>query len=394
MTTLDLDRLRAETPGVAHRIHLNNAGAALMPAPVLDAIRDHLDLEARIGGYEAADERAAEIAEAHRSVERLLNAPTGTVAFLDSATAAFNAALSSIPFRAGDVLLTTRNDYASNQIAFLSLQRRMGIRVVRAPDTDEGGVDVAQMETLVHRLRPRLVSITHVPTNSGLVQPVADVCRICRDRDVPVIVDACQSVGQIPLDVEALDCDFLSATARKFLRGPRGIGFLYVSDRILSAGLEPLLPDMRAADWIEEDLYQPAPDARRFEWWERAYALVLGLGAAARYAEALGIEAVGRRIRALSAHARESLASISQVRVLDRGPDLCGIVTVTVGTLDPAEVVGRLRSHGINTSVSPREAGVLDFDEKGVEGAVRISPHCYNTADDIERLTEAIAALV
>ncbi|MEZ4417337.1 MAG: aminotransferase class V-fold PLP-dependent enzyme [Gemmatimonadota bacterium] len=392
--SLDLHALRADTPGTAHRIHLNNAGAALMPTPVLDAVRQHLELEARIGGYEAAAERADAIAEAYASVSALLNAPAGTVAFMDSATTAFNTALSAIPFREGDVLLTTRNDYASNQIAFLSLQRRMGIRVVRAPDAEEGGVDVAALAELVHRLRPRLVSVTHVPTNSGLVQPVEEVCRVCRERDVTVLVDACQSVGQMSIDVQALGCDFLSATARKFLRGPRGIGFLYVSERALGQGLEPLLPDMRGADWIEADLYQPAPDARRFENWEFAWALVLGMGAAARYALDLGLDAIERRVRALAALTRERLSSVPGIRVLDQGPELAGLVTAEIGSLDPADVMQRLRQLGINTSASPREVGVLDFDQKEVSGALRASPHYYNTAEEIDRFVEAVAAMV
>lgn len=392
--SLDLAALRADTPGISHRNHLNNAGAALMPQPILSAIQSHLELESQIGGYEAAVEQQTAIEAAYRSVERLLNAPVGTIALTNCATSAFNAALSAIPFREGDVLLTTRNDYASNQIAFLSLQRRAGIRVLRAPDSPEGGVDVGALSDLVHRQRPRLVAITHVPTNSGLVQPVEDVCRVCRERDVPVLVDACQSVGQMRVDVQALDCDFLSATGRKFLRGPRGIGFLYVSQRALDLGLEPLLPDMRGADWIEPDLYQPASDARRFETWEFAYALVLGLGRAVDYALDLGLETIERRVRALSALTRERLASIAKVQVLDRGPELAGIVTLTVGDLDPAEVVKRLRRLGINTSASPREVGVIDFDDKGVEGALRASPHYFNSADEIEQFTQAIASLV
>jgi len=392
--SLDLAALRADTPGVGHRKHLNNAGASLMPRSVLAAIQSHFELEAQIGGYEAASERAEAITRTYRSVERLLNAPTGTIALSDSATSSFNAALSAIPFREGDVVLTTRNDYASNQIAFLSLQRRMGVRVVRAPDTAEGGVDVAALADLVHRQRPRLVAITHVPTNSGLVQPIQDVCRACRERDVPTLVDACQSVGQMPIDVMDLDCDFLSATARKFLRGPRGIGFLYVSERALDQGFEPLLPDMRGADWIEADLYQPATDARRFEYWEFAYALVLGLGAAADYALQLGLDRIERRVRALAALTRERMAAHSRISVLDRGPELAGIVTLSVGDLDPGALVDRLRGMGINTGASVREVGVLDFEDKGVDGALRVSPHYFNSADEIEALDHALASFV
>ncbi len=388
---LDVDALRADTPGCHDVVHLNNAGAALQPGPVLRAVTDHLELEGRIGGYEAADRRAGAVEEGRAAVGRLLGADPANVAFTEHATAAFSQALSSIPFREGDLILTTRNDYVSNQLAFLSLERRMGVRVERVPDAPEGGVDARALEGEVHRRRPRLVAVTHVPTNSGLVQPVEDVGRICRERDVLYLVDACQSVGQIPLDVEAIGCDFLSATARKFLRGPRGAGFLFVSDRVLEAGLEPLFPDLRGADWIAPDLYQPAPDATRFETWEFNHALLLGTGEAARYALRTGVEAIGERIRSLAARLRERLADLEGVRVLDRGAELCGIVSVAVEGGPPEELVRDLREEGIHTSAVSLESALLDLEEKGVEGALRISPHAYNTVEETDRLVEALA---
>lgn len=361
-----------------------------MPRPVLDAVRAHLDLEERMGGYEAADRARGDIAGVYGAVGALLGAPPSNVALTENATAAFQAALSSVPFRPGDVLLTTRNDYVSNQIQYLSLERRMGVEVVRAPDLPEGGVDVQALSELVHRRRPRLVAVTHVPTSSGLVQDVAAIGRVCRERNVLYLVDACQSVGQMPVQVDALGCDFLSATGRKFLRGPRGVGFLYVSDRALDAGLEPLFPDLRGADWVADDVYQPAPDARRFESWEFAYALVLGLGAAARYALDVGLEVARDRARELAARVRHGLAELPGVTVLDRGAELCAIVSAVVPGWEPGALVAELRREGIHTSSLLRESALLEFDGRGVEGALRISPHYYNTADEVDALVEAV----
>ena len=390
---MNLEALRADTPGTSHRIHLNNAGAALMPRPVIAAVQDHLDLETRIGGYEASDARAEQVEDARAAVAQLIGSQPHNIAFAEHATAAFAAGLSSVPFRAGDTLVTTRNDYVSYQLMYLSLERRLGVRVVRAPDAPEGGVDLLALEEVVHRNRPRAVAVTHVPTNSGLVQDVAAIGQICRNKGALYLVDACQSVGQMPIDVGALECDFLSATARKFLRGPRGAGFLYVSDRALEEGLEPLFIDMRGADWTLEDLYQPAPDARRFETWEFAYALVLGLGAAARYALQVGVEEAGARAWSLAATLRKQLASIPDVRVLDRGTTQCAIVTANVSGKDPAKLVRELRRRGINTSSADRTSAVLDFDDKGVEGALRISPHYYNTEAEIDAVVEALTEL-
>ena len=391
---MDLNQLRADTPGCEHCIHLNNAGAGLMPASVLAAVQDHLELEARVGGYEAADQRESEIGQAYAAIGQLIGAPARNIAVVENATAGFSQALSSIQWKPGDVLLTTRNDYVSTQIQYLSMAARLGIEVLRANDHPDGGVDLIHMGELIHRFRPALVALTHVPTNSGLVQQAAAVGRLCRARNVPYLLDACQSVGQMPIDVEELQCDFLSATARKFLRGPRGIGFLYVSDRALDAGLEPLFIDMRGADWIDDDLYQPSPDARRFENWEFAYALVLGMGEAARYAQAVGMESAMDRASALAQRTRTELSELPGVTVQDRGSDLCAIVTISVEGWTPAELCARLGEGGINTSISTRTYAVLDFDQKGVEGALRISPHYYNTDEEIDALVSALAELL
>lgn len=390
---MNLSALRADTPGTAERVHLNNAGAALMPAPVVRAVVDHVELEARIGGYEAADEVAPGVERAYADVAALLGTTPDRVAFMEHATAAFVAALSSIPLRPGDVIATTRHDYVSNQIQYLSLSERFGVEVVRVPDAPEGGVDLGAMEATIHRRRPRLVSVTHIPTNSGLVQDVASIGAMCRARDVPFLVDACQSVGQMPLDVEEIGCDFLSATARKFLRGPRGAGFLYVSDRTLDRGLEPLFPDLRGADMVAGDIYQPAPDARRFESWEFQWGLVLGTGAAARYAMDVGLEGIRDRARELAGRLRASLAELPGVSVLDRGSELGAIVTASVSGHDPAALVRELRRRGVNTSSQTRLDAVLDYDEKGVAGALRVSPHYYNTVDEVETFLGHLAEI-
>ena len=381
---LDIQRLRADTPGCKERVHLNNAGSALMPQPVVRAIQEHIILESRIGGYEAAEARADAVQAAYRSVADLIGAQPRNIAFTENATASFIQALSSTRLQRGDVILTTRNDYASNQIQFLSLQARLGVDIVRAPDCATGGVDVQAIAELIRRRPPRLVCVTHVPTNSGLVQDGAAIGSVCGDAGVRFLVDACQSSGPLPIDVTALGCDFLSASARKYLRGPRGAGFLYVSDRALEQGLEPLYIDMRGADWIAEDRYRALPDARRFETWEFAWALVLATGEAARYALALGLEPIAGRVAELASRLRAGLGKFERVRLLDRGGTLCGIVSLAIAGLDPADMVTALRRRAINTSAQIREYAVIDYDDKRVGASLRISPHYYNTEQEID----------
>ncbi len=391
---LDVAALRDETPGLKHRVHLNNAGASLMPESVVRAIQDHIELESRIGGYEAAAESTEDIESAYRAVAALIGCEPDRIAMTEHATASFASALSAIPFKVGDVLVTTMQDYVSNQIQYLSLAHRFGIEVVRVPDAPEGGVDLMAMEETLHRKRPRLVAVTQIPTNSGLVQDTEAIGVMCRARDILYLVDGCQSVGQMPIDVEAMGCDFFSATSRKYLRGPRGAGFLYVSDRALDLGLEPLFPDMRGADWIAADQYQPSPDARRFETWEFAWALVLGTGAAAKYANALDMDEVCTRVRTLSAQLRKELAKLPGARVLDEGAVLGATVTATFKGHVPADLVMALRARGINTSSQTRVDAVIDYDRKETDGALRMSPHYFNDEADLERLCDALRDIV
>lgn len=390
----NLLRWRQDTPGCSRVIHLNNAGAALVPRVVRQAVTAHLDLEDEVGGYEAADLRAGAIREAYGALGHLLGTKAENVALVQNSTVAFAQAISAFDLGPGDSILTSQADYASNQIMYLSLGRRRGVAVVRAPDLAEGGIDPDAVKRLIRRRRPSVVALTWVPTNSGLVQPVEAIGAVCQQAEIPYLVDACQAVGQMPVDVSQVGCDYLAGTARKFLRGPRGLGFLYVSDRVLERGAHPLLVDMHGATWTDPDDFTLAPDARRFETWEFSHALVLGLGAAARYASEVGLDTAGERARELAAYVRARLETLPGVRVLDRGPELCAIVTAEIAGRNAQELKLELRSQGINTSSPEREDAVIDMDEKGARSALRISPHYYNTKEEIDTAIEALEALL
>jgi len=388
-----LAQWREDTPGCAQRVHLNNAGAGLMPRSVLDAITAHLQRESVLGGYESSDEAEAGGNAAYSNVAQLLGAQPRNIAMVENSTVAFFQALAAFDFRPGDVIVTSRNDYISNQLAYLSLARRQGIEIRRAENLPSGEADPQSVRELLRDPRARLLAVTWVPTNSGLIQPVEALGEAAESAGVPYLIDACQAVGEIPIDVARLRCDFLSATARKFLRGPRGIGFLYVSDRALQRGDHPLYIDMRGADWITADTFELAGDARRFENWEFAYALVLGLGEAVRYALTVGVERGGRRARELAAALRTKLNALPGCRVLDRGRDLAAIVTADIAGWNAPTLVQALRQRGINTSASLRGYAVIDMAEKNVSSALRISPHYYNTEAELDTLIEALKSL-
>ncbi|MFE2290746.1 aminotransferase class V-fold PLP-dependent enzyme [Streptomyces sp. NPDC059452] len=392
---LDIAALRAETPGCRQVVHFNNAGCGLLATPVLTAMVGHLNLEARIGGYEASAARADGVRAFYTELAALINTAPENIAFAGSATHAYANALSSIPFEPGDTILTTRDDFVSNQIAFLSLRKRFGVEIVHAPDAPEGGVDVEAMARLMRAHRPRLVSATHIPTNSGLVSPIAEIGRHCRELDLLYLVDACQSVGQYPLDVEEIGCDLLTATCRKFLRGPRGSGFLYVSDRVLRAGYEPLFIDMHGARWTAPGEYRAVDTAARFEEWEFPYATVLGSAAATRYAREVGLEAIAHRTPALAAKLRDRLETIPGVRLLDRGPQLAALVTFAVdGDWQPQPFKEALDARKINSALSFREFAQFDFGDKDVDWCLRLSPHYYNTEEEVEHVAEAVTEIL
>lgn len=389
---LDIARLRRDTPGCARVIHLNNAGAALMPRPVHEAVAGHLERELLTGGYEAAADAAGAVADTYAAIAAMLGCAAEEVAVVENATRAWDMAFYGIPFRPGDRVLTTAVEYAANFVALLQMRRRVGIEIVVVPDDPATGtVDLAALETELSR-GARLVCLTHVPTGSGVVAPAAEVGCLAKAHGALYLLDACQSAGQMPLDVEALGCDFLSATGRKYLRGPRGTGFLYCRASLLPE-IEPPVLDHHAAPWTGAETYEPHPTARRFEAWEGFVAGKIGLGVAVRYAVDAGLAAMAERITTLAADLRAGLAAVPGVTVHDAGARLCGICTFTITGHEAPAVQAALRARGINTSVSDLASSRLDFTRRGLSRVNRASVHAYNTEDEIARAVDAVARL-
>ena len=389
---IDVARVRADTPGCRDIVHLNNAGAALPPRVVVNTVIEHLELEARIGGYAAADAMATRTAAIYESVAALIGAEASEIALVESATRAWDGAAYALAssFTPGDRLLTSRAEFASNVIGLLQIARRTGARVEVIPDDDAGQVSVDALRDLIDE-RVRLIALSWIPSQGGLVQPAAAVGSIAREAGVPYLLDACQAAGQLPVDVQELGCDFLAATGRKYLRAPRGTGFLYAR-RSTTAQLEPPFLDVHAAQWAHGDRLVVRDDARRFESWEHSVANRLGLGTAVDYALACGAAAIAERVTALAASLREQLAQVPGLTLHDRGIEQCGIVTFTVDGVDVFELAARLRTEAINIGVSTIDFARYDLEARGLDAVARASVHYYNTDGELTRLVDAISA--
>lgn len=388
---LDIERLRAETAGCEQSIFFNNAGASLQPRAVVARVIEHLRLEERVGGYEAADLVAAELDGLYDSVARLLHCAPEEIALQENATRAWEMAFYALPFAAGDRIVTAANEYASNYIAFLQVARRTGAEICVVDSDPAGEID---LEALRKQLddRVKLIALAHVSTNGGLVQPAAGVGALARSAGIPFLLDACQSTGQMQLDVNALGCDMLCATGRKYLRGPRGTGFLYVRTAMLDK-MDPPLLDLRAATWVAQDKYELRGDAKRFETWESSAATRLGLGVAIEYALALGLHKIERRVQSLAALLRQQLTGVKGVTVQDLGRVRSGLVTFTLASHSAGDVVQWLKTNGIAARTIERSSALIDMERRNLDELVRASVHYYNTEAEVARLCDVLRAM-
>lgn len=389
--TFDIEKARRDTPGCAHVAHFNNAGAALMPMQVRNALVGHINREMVLGGYESANEASDRLNSVYESISTLIHASPDEIALMTSASHAWVQAFYGIPFQAGDKILTARAEYAANYIAFLQMAKLHGVEIVVIPSDDYGQLDVSAMENLIDE-RVKLIAITHVPTNGGLVNPAEAVGKIARKHKILYLLDACQSVGHMPIDVTAIGCDMLSATGRKYLRAPRGTGFLYVKRDVIPQ-LEPPTLDLHSAEWTSANEYKMQLDGRRFEKWESSIASRLGLGAAVDYALEWGMDVIWERIQLVADELRDKLSSIPSVTVTDIGSQQCGIVTFRVAGHDEHDIQAILAEQQINVTVSQVGSTRLDMEARGLEKVVRSSVHYYNTSEEIDRLYRAIKSL-
>ncbi len=378
----DIKRARRDTRHCDDVVHFNNAGAALMPAPVADALHHYLHKEERYGGYETAAMEARALDSFYTNAATLLNCQTHEIAFVDSATRAWDMAFYGFTFAPGDIILTTLSEYGSNVIAYLQQAERTGVKVVFVPNDEYGQIDTKALETLIDD-RVKLISLNHIPTGGGLVNPAAEVGRIAQAAHIPFLLDSCQSIGQMPIDVDAIGCDIACGTGRKYLRGPRGTGLLYVRDSLIDK-LNPPTLDQHAASLISATEYRIRDDAKRFECWEQFVAGKAALSVAIDYARSYGLESIKTRIYHLATTLRQELSGIDGITLTDEGQEQCGIVTFVAEQMPAPEIKQQLAQFKINVTTPQGSGSLVSFQERGLDVIVRASLHYYNTKKEID----------
>lgn len=387
---MDVEKIRRDTPSCENILHFNNAGSSLMPAPVFESLQRVLRDENEVGGYEAERRARDDIAAFYTEFAALLNAEPDEIAYVENATRAWDMAFYGLNLKPGDHVITHASEYASNYLALLHQSRRLGFEIDLVTSDGFGQIDVEALDQMIGP-NTRLIAITHVPTQGGLVNPAAKVGKIARKHGILYLLDACQSVGQIHVDVAEIGCDILSGTGRKFLRGPRGTGFLYVRKGIIDQ-IDPPFVDLLSATWTDADGFELAHGARRFENWESYVAGRVGLMAAVRYARDVGLKNIETRVGHLAQCLRGALMDIDGVEVHDLGEKKCGIVTLTKVGTDPSRLADGLLRAGINVSVSAMPYARLDLEPRNLSALLRASVHYFNTQAEIDRFVDAIEA--
>ncbi|NHC53268.1 aminotransferase class V-fold PLP-dependent enzyme [Pseudomonas sp. AU8050] len=391
MSPLQIQHLREATPGCqSGLVHFNHAGASLPSQATLDAIIEQLQREARDGPMEAGEQGAILVEKARRAAGQLLNAPASAIAFASSGSTAWSMAFQALgPWQPGDRILVGRHEWGGN-LASMELAIQAGARVDVIPCDASGAACPVALEAMLDA-KVKLIDLTWLPANGGLINPAQAIGDVARRHAIPYFIDAGQAVGQLPVDVQALQCDVLKSAGRKHLRGPRGTALLYIRPDFLPH-LNPVQRDVFSAPWTAEG-FDLRNDARRFETSEVSFALLAGLGNALHEINQLGIERVWQRVLQTSARIREALRQIPGISLHDLGNTHSGLIAFNLAGWDSFELKQRLGLKRINIGANGVAYTPLDMQARGLSSVARISVSPLNTDDDIELLVKALREL-
>jgi cysteine desulfurase/selenocysteine lyase len=388
----EIQKFRDETKGTSEWTHFNNAGASLPPDVVVETVIQYLSEEAGRGGYETEYKYREQLENVYQLIARLIHAEKDEVAIVENASMAWGLAFNGIRFQRGDIILTSEMEYVTNLLGFLNAEQTQGIQIKVIPNDEQGNFSLQALENAI-TAQTRLIAITHIASTAGSVVPVIEIGKIARRHKILYLVDACQTVGQIPINVKEIGCDILSATGRKYLRGPRGTGFLYVRKEIQET-FKIIFMDGHNAQLINENAFEIRKDCRRFELFEKNRALTLGLGKAIEYALNIGMGRIWQRIQFLAALMRRQLGEIDEITVHDNGEQKSGIVTFSVSGIGSSHVKSELAERKIHVSVGLAKSTLIYMNRNSLSTVVRASIHYYNTEGEINEICDALTSMV
>lgn len=389
---MDIQRIRSNTPGIHNVIHFNNAGASLISVKTLNAQLEYINQEAQYGSYEIQAKRADDLELFYKEIAALIGSNSSEIAYAESSTVAWMRAFFSLDYVPGDEVICDSFSYVSNYIAFLNGRKKFGIEVKVISKTNTGEIDLEELESTISS-KTKLISITHIPANNGIVNPAEEVGVIAKKHNILYQLDACQSVGQYPIDVNKIQCDFLSATGRKYMRGPRGTGFLYIRKSIIER-TTPMSLDLHSAEWISKDQFKARTDAKKFETWESNRAAKLGLALATEEINQIGIESIWKRVQSLASMLRSKLSEVESITVTDLGVQKCGIITFISSKVSCEQIKDKLLTYNINTVVAVKNGTLIDMSKRNLDSVVRASIHYYNTEEEIDKFVVCLSKIV
>lgn len=436
----------SESTTTHQRIHLNHAGASPSPAQVVERVQRHTDLEQSVGGYEAAERASDELEGVYQSVADLIRAGKDEIALVESATVAWtrafyamaDAKLREHPANKRQVILISDAEYAACVVPVCQWARDHGWTVLSIPSTkvdtengivSTGIVDVNMLQTMLDGKYPyknekgetelldpssiAMVCVAHVPTNSGIVNPVEEIGSLIADfnsqkntglQHLFYLVDSCQSVGQLDVDVKKIQCTALVATGRKYLRAPRGTGFLYMQKDAnlfpthvdhFSFPVHGIPTEYQPGDSIQSLLqYKARDDARRFEFWESNVANKLGLGLAVEHARQISLPAIEKRCHDLSTYLKGRLSSLPTLIVHHPESSTCGIVTFYSTRVDPDTIKAALSKEDIHLSVVPATSTPVDSANMKIQDLVRASISYTTTNEEIDFFVDKLSSVL
>jgi len=367
-------------------INFNNAGSSKSFSQTNLKIKEYLDQEERLGGYFCVEVFKLKLSKFYQNLSNLINCQPDEISFISNTTVGFNLFINSIKISKGDNVVILENEYESNLISLLN--NKVNFRVVKL--SKDGEVDLNDLVSKID-CRTKVVSVCHLPSNNGNQNPIKKIGKLVKAQNQKAIylIDACQSIGHLDINVKSIKCDVLVGSGRKYLRGPRGTGFIFIKKKIKER-INPLILDSHNSS-LENKI--KVTNKHIFENFEYSPALKIGLSESINQINKVGIARIEENIRKKTIYFREKLKKNPKIITYENNNNFSGISTLNFQEEDPKRIFNHLLKKKILTSVTQKKKLLRPFKKKKILSALRVSIHYYNTYKQIDYLIECFSKL-